>query len=1192
MATSKARAIKEAEVNLVEVIVGLKQELAETKEKWEKESKELKKVIESRAKEDEASILLKEQRQAFDSMMIEQRQIFDEWKKQTENPQVTTTPINSTCNLESIVHSLADALKTRTNTAILDLPEFDGDYKMWPRFKAIFDKTNQEGKLSTTEQLARLSKSLKGNAAQSVSRLMIDPANVSKIIDRLEEEYGNAKIVYKALLADLMQNENPSLSKPKTFLSFIRSLDDLVTNMTVLKKEEYLTDPRLLDDLVDKLPEDLKREWLITLIREKEEGGNSRIKTLNDFLKWLKPTEKLAILLNVNEGREEAICYKNLSSPIEPNPNRNARTCCHVCQGDHRIIDCRRFRGMRLNERWDAVRRFGLCTNCCNNRNHNANNCRLPPQCREANCHMKHHPLLHYTNKSQNNLNTLNHHSTTEGIFYQIIPVSVIHEDKEIDTFAFIDTGSSASLLLTDIKESLGVQGIRKPLALTWTNGEMQEEATSELVNLQIRGMSGLIQPLKGLRTIREMNLPSQTLNANSLKTRYKHFDGIDLPNYIDGAPTILLGLPHAHLICGSENRVGGPDEPIAIKTSLGWSVLGKGSKRENKGSLFVLNEKCDKEEKGMEEIMKEFFTTEGFGVQPSPNIITPKHEERALNLMKNTLRPLETGYEIGLLWKEDDINHPESYTQALRRLQGLERRLEKDVNLKNWYHNEISLYCQKGYAKEVNTEIQIHNRNLNYIPHFAVVNLNKLNPKPRLVFDAAARNMGISLNSQLLTGPDAVPPLIGILLRFREGSIGVSGDIQEMFHRIRIRADDRCAQRFLYRESPKHSPKIMEMRVMIFGASCSPACAQYVKNYNAGLFRQRYPEAVKAIENNHYVDDYLDSFMSLETATQRVNEVILIHNQADFFIRNFISNSSQLTNQIPCERISTQPVLKISEGTSNFDKILGQYWEKEKDVFKFILNDLTIPGHSVSKREMLAKTMKIYDPMGLLTNYTIEPKILIQEEWKLKMDWDQNIPPDLNRKWQDWLHRLKELETWELQRCYSQAGEPITRELHTFVDASEQAFAAVTYIRTVHKEGVDMRLVAGKSRVAPLKILTIPRLELQAAVMGTRLADTIPSELRLNIDNMHFWSDSRTVLSWICGYGYMDMEPRRYKQFVAFRVSEILCKTHASEWHWIASKDNPADEATKIIKGDSIYLVLYFYNKGISQQPITILLL
>jgi len=168
---------------------------------------------------------------------------------------------------------------------------------------------------------------------------MIDPANVSKIIDRLEEEYGNAKIVYKALLADLMQNENPSLSKPKTFLSFIRSLDDLVTNMTVLKKEEYLTDPRLLDDLVDKLPEDLKREWLITLIREKEEGGNSRIKTLNDFLKWLKPTEKLAILSNVNEGREEAICDKNLSSPIEPNPNRNTRTCCHVCQGDHRIVD-------------------------------------------------------------------------------------------------------------------------------------------------------------------------------------------------------------------------------------------------------------------------------------------------------------------------------------------------------------------------------------------------------------------------------------------------------------------------------------------------------------------------------------------------------------------------------------------------------------------------------------------------------------------------------------------------------------------------------------------------------------------------------------------------------------------------------------------------------------------------------------
>uniref|UniRef100_A0A182XQ04 Uncharacterized protein n=1 Tax=Anopheles quadriannulatus TaxID=34691 RepID=A0A182XQ04_ANOQN len=188
-------------------------------------------------------------------------------------------------------------------------------------------------------------------------------------------------------------------------------------------------------------------------------------------------------------------------------------------------------------------------------------------------------------------------------------------------------------------------------------------------------------------------------------------------------------------------------------------------------------------------------------------------------------------------------------------------------------------------------------------------MNINKLNPKPRLVFDPAARNMGISLNSQLLTGPDAVPQLI---------------DLEK---------------------------------------AALESLAIFKKCFTALEFEQ----------------------------------------MSDVFIRNFIYNSSHLTNQIPCERVSTQPVLKISEGTSNFDKILGQYWEKEKDVFKFILNDLTIPGHSVSKREMLAKTMKIYDPMGLLTNYTIEPKILIQEVWKLKIDWDQNIPPDLNKKWQNW---------------------------------------------------------------------------------------------------------------------------------------------------------------------------------------------
>ncbi|XP_053661706.1 uncharacterized protein LOC128710874 [Anopheles marshallii] len=118
--------------------------------------------------------------------------------------------------------------------------------------------------------------------------------------------------------------------------------------------------------------------------------------------------------------------------------------------------------------------------------------------------------------------------------------------------------------------------------------------------------------------------------------------------------------------------------------------------------------------------------------------------EERAKQIMKRTLRKREKGYEIGLLWKTEDINLPESYGQASRRLQSLERKLAQDEILKKWYHEEIAAYCKKGYARALDTCELIRKENnpkVNYIPHFAVVNYNKPIPKPRIVFDAAAKN-------------------------------------------------------------------------------------------------------------------------------------------------------------------------------------------------------------------------------------------------------------------------------------------------------------------------------------------------------------------------------------------------------------------------------------------------------------------
>lgn len=140
--------------------------------------------------------------------------------------------------------------------------------------------------------------------------------------------------------------------------------------------------------------------------------------------------------------------------------------------------------------------------------------------------------------------------------------------------------------------------------------------------------------------------------------------------------------------------------------------------------------------------------------------------------------------------------------------------------------------------------------------------------------------------------------------------------------------------------------------------------------------------------------------------------------------------------------------------------------------------------------------------------------------------------------------------------RCYRQiiTVEEATRiQLHIFVDASEKGFAAVAYLRYREEDVVEWALVGAKTRVAPLKFLSIPRLELQAAVK-----QNITESHRIPISERFFWTDSRNVSSWL------KSDHRRYSQFVAYRVSELLDSTEIGEWRWLSTKQNVADEGTK----------------------------
>ncbi|GBP02979.1 hypothetical protein EVAR_69128_1 [Eumeta japonica] len=325
---------------------------------------------------------------------------------------------------------------------------------------------------------------------------------------------------------------------------------------------------------------------------------------------------------------------------------------------------------------------------------------------------------------------------------------------------------------------------------------------------------------------------------------------------------------------------------------------------------------------------------------------------------------------------------------------------------------------------------------------------------------------------------------------------------------------------------------------------------------------KKNFPRAVEAIQNHHYVDDFIDSVDNHQEAIQLAKQVKFIHAAAGFHIRNWSSNSSEVINHLEEVHSENQ---KPKDLTAT-EKILGMYWDPNKDTFVYIFrfarlrrnvftNDI-IP----TKRELLQVLMSIFDPLGLISCYTTTLKILLQEVWRSDIDWDMELIDSLLPKWQKWKTVITHIESVRIPRCYSHhLSEAANVELHTFTDAGEDAYAAVCYIRVAYQGNYDVIIAAGKSKVAPLKPTSIPRLELQAAVVGARLANKVQNMQRINFTAKYFWSDSKTVLQWL------RMDPKKFQAFVMHRVGEILETTEVSQWRWVPSKMNPADLATKV---------------------------
>jgi transposase InsO family protein len=286
---------------------------------------------------------------------------------------------------------------------------------------------------------------------------------------------------------------------------------------------------------------------------------------------------------------------------------------------------------------------------------------------------------------------------------------------------------------------------------------------------------------------------------------------------------------------------------------------------------------------------------------------------------------------------------------------------------------------------------------------------------------------------------------------------------------------------------------------------------------------------------------------------------------QGGFNLCNWLSNSEEMMKQIPQELHAKSVKSLESEKELAMERVLGLFWKPVPDSFTFSLSFVRTTGDLLSgdrmptKRELLSLTMSIFDPLGFIAVLTIKARRILQTTWRSKIDWNDEIPPEAQDAWTSWIAEVKLLPTFQIPRCYSNNFSSADEiQLHVFGDASSQSFGSVAYFLIKKGTEVDTAFVMAKAKVAPMKPLSIPRMELQAAVMNVRLACFIQEEIEIKVNKIVYWSDSSTVLSWVRSDG------NKFHQFVAHRIGEIQECSNANQWRWVPTALNPADELTR----------------------------
>ena len=1040
----------------------------------------------------------------------------------------------------------------------LELPEFDGNILFWRPFWDVFEtEVHLNAQLNNAMKFNFLNPQLRGEAKATIAGLTPTNDNYPKAIDLLTERYGQPNKIIAAYMKALYYLSAPN-EDHASLRSFYDQLESHIRGLEALGKTPDGYGDLLVVILLEKMSAETRRSLA------RHHGGTEwTLDELRDAIKM--EIDVLSVSQNTNmfpASNTATVLYAGSSTQRGAIPKKQKR--CAFCDEAHNSFKCNKYPDPV--KRREVTVQKKLCFNCLTSNAHpfGIQNCNSPNRCRV--CKKTHHTSLHIPEAKDE---TKPSSSTTVAVISvpSVTTVAAINDSSNSDSsFTFLETAlavigsahhrANARILMdkaaqrsfitsNKVKQLKLCPSSREFLVLSGLAIAPSGTGYFDVVSVAIFDRRGIGVVIKAVVLDVIVN-PLDDPHRKAL-TQMPHLKNIPLAHPTDtGSKPFEIDL----LIGGNfywnfvgDHVIRGPG-PTAVESRLGYLLSGPldGQNQTLLTTSTILHVQA------IEQFdLTRFWTLESLGIHPEIETaeLVKHYQSTCIEFDGNR-------YKARLPWKSNLPELHSNFHLCQKRQRSVVLQLYKKPDALQQVELIIQDQLKRGFIEKV-SEPKPRLNGCHYVPLFTVKK-DSLTTPIRVVFDySCSGSNGISLNHCVEIGPPLLNDMFCILLRFRIHEIGLTADIEKAFHQITLHEDDRDFTRFLWIRDvndPNSEFDIYRFNVVPFGVSCSPFILNSVVQKH--LSERTMSPIARDIQLNVYADNVISGVDSETKAIDYYKKSTEIFNAAGLPLTTWGSNNASVQQQVKLDGLSDESPLV---------KVLGLRWNRDADTLELPPVHLSNFYQSTpTKRNILRGISSVYDPLGFVSPLSIGAKIIIQDLWKAKVDWDDQPPANLVERWTGIAQALEEVDSKLPRLCLGSSNQ--INHLYIFVDASKRAYGAVAYFGN----SSCTAFAVSKSRVVPLQLMsseaTLPQLELLAAFVGTRLAKSIikalePSGIEPKIT---FFSDSQITLHWI------SKKTGHPNQFVLNRATKIqeFTESNQATWRYVKTEDNPADLLTR----------------------------